>query len=187
MEGALKSKGLEARLQPVIPEKAIEIPNSWMPDLAYVIFSNEHKALTIARAIQRQANEIPLLFGRSLLRESFLTALGSLDGEFWFVDIIRRNAAHTESQRRFIQVMATHGIMIPTANHAFGWDAMKFGAAALKAARGNPSSAIAYLESGVILTGASGNCSFSQQNHNGRLGFGPTTLTRWHQGQLQDA
>jgi hypothetical protein len=39
-----------------------------------------------------------------------------------------RGTTKTESQRDFMQVMAANGVTVPTANHAFGWDAIKFAA-----------------------------------------------------------
>jgi ABC-type branched-subunit amino acid transport system substrate-binding protein len=186
MELALKTKGMQSRSQAISLKDSAEIPTGWNPDLVYVIFSDDRKALPIARAIRRQAYDIPVLFGRSLLRESFLSALGDLDGEFWFVDMFHRNGKETESQRRFRQVMANHGVTVPTANHAFGWDGLQFCALALQTARKGSVSAIDYLESGTILDGASGTCSFTPQDHNGRFGNGPTTLTRWHQRRLED-
>ena len=190
MEGALRAHGRDVKSQVHAPENAIDIPGGWKPDLIYVVFSSERKALPIARAIRDVAPGIPIMFGRSLLRENFLAALDGQPGEFWpgeywFVDTqFRRNAPRSESQRNFMQVMAANGVTIPTTNHAFGWDGMRFCALALKAAQGNPRAAIDYLESGVALEGASGTCSFSPDNHNGRLGLGPTVLTRWAGHQL---
>ena len=186
MKVALSAQGMEPRSKAPTPAGEVEIPSDWKPDLVYVIFSNERKAFLMARAIRRQTKESALLFGRSLLRESFLAALGDLHGENWFVDMFHRNALLTESRRDFMQAMAANGVTVPTANHAFGWDGMKFCTLALHAAGGMPAAAIDYLESGVPLEGASGTCSFSPQNHNGRSGTGPTTLTRWHKGQLEN-
>ena len=191
MATALRARGRDARSQVHAPQDAVAIPDGWRPDLIYVVFSSERKALPIARAIRSDATDIPpgtpIVFGRSLLRDTFLTSLGDLPGEFWFVDTaFRRNNTQTENQRRFMNVMATNGIAIPTTNHAFGWDGMRFCALALKAADGNPLHAIDYLESGISLEGASGTCSFSSDNHNGRLEPGPTTLTRWTNHQLEE-
>lgn len=187
MAAALSAHGRDVRSQVHAPETAIDSPGGWKPDLIYVVFSSERKALPIARAIRDVAPEIPIVFGRSLLRESFLAALDGQPGEFWFVDTqFRRNAPRSESQRHFMQVMAANGVRVPTTNHAFGWDGMRFCALALQAAQGNPRAAIDYLESGVALEGASGTCSFSPENHNGRLGIGPTVLTRWAGHQLDE-
>jgi hypothetical protein len=62
----------------------------------------------------------------------------------------------------------------------------EFLCARIRGGGGKPSRAIEYLESGVTLEGATGTCSFSSDNHNGRAGFGPTTLTRWHKNQLEE-
>jgi ABC-type branched-subunit amino acid transport system substrate-binding protein len=188
MEAALAIHGMEVKSQAQSPDEPVIFPSGWPPELVYVVFSNEPKALPIVRAIREQAPDIPILFGRSLLRESFLAALGKHDGEFWFVDtVFRRSRLHTESQQEFMQAMAANGINIPTTNHAFGWDAMKFCAHALNVAQADPSAAIDYLESGVALEGASGTCFFSPDNHNGRLGLGPTIVSRWINGRLEDA
>jgi hypothetical protein len=63
---------------------------------------------------------------------------------------------------------------------------MKFCALALKASNGDPQRAVDYLESGVTLEGASGTCSFSPDNHNGRRGLGPAILSRWNNGRFED-
>jgi ABC-type branched-subunit amino acid transport system substrate-binding protein len=184
MEAVLKAKGMEPRSHVTAPQREVQI-DGW-PELIYVIFSNEPKAFVIARAITRQTKDVPVLFGRSLLRESFLTQLHDLDRQFWFVDMFHRNGLGTEREHQFRQVMAANGIMVPTANHAFGWDGMTYCALALEAARNDPAAAIEYLESGINLEGASGSCSFTAENHNGRSGSGPTTFTRWYHGQLDE-
>jgi len=186
MEVALQNKGMEVRLQGDAADFDYAAAKEWKADLIYVIFSSERKALPMARRIRECVTEIPLLFGRSLLRESFLMSLDEGIGEAWFVDMFQRNQAQNETRRHFIAVLSDAGINIPTANHAFGWDGMDFCALALKAAQGEPLLAIDYLESGSVLEGVSGTCSFSRDNHNGRAGFGPTTLTRWHHGRLEE-
>lgn len=186
MEGALKSRGMDAQVKPVSFEEGVQFAGGSKPDLIYVIFSSEPKALRIAQMIGTTTPDIPLLFGRSLLRESFLTSLGDQPGECWFVDMFHRNGSQTPAQRQFFQTMAAHGVNVPTANHAFGWDGMAHCVAALNAARGDPSRAIDYLESGGTLEGASGACSFSRDNHNGRFEPGPHTITRWHRQKLED-
>ena len=85
-----------------------------------------------------------------------------------------------------MRVLAENGVRIPTTNHAFGWDAMKFCVLALTAADGDVARAIDHLEAGVVLEGASGTCSFSPDNHNGRLGRGPTILSRWNNNGFED-
>ncbi|TMA93467.1 MAG: amino acid ABC transporter substrate-binding protein [Deltaproteobacteria bacterium] len=186
MEGALKTRGMDARSQPVLFEEGIQFPRGWKPDLIYVIFSSEQKALRVAQMIRNIALDIPLLFGRSLLRESFLVSLGDHTGECWFVDMFHRNGHQTPAQQKFFQAMTANGVQIPTANHAFGWDGMAHCAAALNFAGSDPLRAIDYLESRVTLEGASGACCFSRENHNGRFEPGPHTITRWRNHHLED-
>jgi ABC-type branched-subunit amino acid transport system substrate-binding protein len=186
MVAILRARGRDVRSQMHAPQDALEIADGWKPELIYVVFSSERKALPIVRAIRNYSAEIPLVLGRSLLRASFLVSLGDQMGEVWFVDTkFRHTATRTEYQQHFTQVMAANGIEVPTTNHAFGWDGMRFCSLALKAAGGNPSRAIDYLESGIDLDGASGACCFSPENHNGRLGPGPTILTRWANRRLE--
>jgi hypothetical protein len=83
-------------------------------------------------------------------------------------------------------VMEANNITLPTTKHAFGWDCMKFCVGALKAGDGDPQRAIDYLESGVTLEGAGGLCAFAPDNHNGRLGLGPTILSRWNNGRFEE-
>jgi ABC-type branched-subunit amino acid transport system substrate-binding protein len=186
MDSALRTFDMTSRRQTVLLEKGVQMSGGWKPDLIYVIFSSEPKAMRIFQAIRNMDAEIPILFGRSLLRESFLASLGDHPGECWFVDMFHRNGDRTPAQKNFFTAMARSGISIPTANHAFGWDAVAHCAAALNAAGGDSSGAIAYLESGVRLDGASGACCFSPENHNGRFEPGPHTVTRWRQGRLED-
>ena len=184
MEAALKNHGMEVSSRAELTDADFELVKDWRPDLIYVIFSSESKALSVVQKI-RALSQVPLLFGRSLLRESFLSALDDV-GESWFVDMFHRNGTQNQTQQDFLQILSARGVNVPTANHAFGWDAMSFCALGLKAGRGQSSLAIDYLESGVTLEGATGTCSFSRENHNGRTGIGPTTLTRWHKGHLEE-
>ena len=186
MEAALRDNGIEVISRAAFADGEAAVLKEWRPDLIYVIFSSEPKALALAQRIREQSSDTPLLFGRSLLRESFLASIGELAGETWFVDMFRRNDTQNETQRRFMLVLSDAGIDIPTANHAFGWDAVSFCAVALIAAEGDPLRAINYLESGLALEGVTGICSFSKDNHNGRSGIGPTILTRWHHGRLEE-
>jgi ABC-type branched-subunit amino acid transport system substrate-binding protein len=186
MESALTTHKIESRSRAVSLEERVQLSQEWMPDLIYVIFSSEAKALVLFRMIRNVARDIPLLFGRSLLRESFLEALGKHPGECWFVDMFHRNSHQTPAQREFFRSMSENGVKIPTANHAFGWDGLAHCAAALNAAGGDPSGAIDYLESGATMEGASGVCCFGPGNHNGRFEPGPHTITRWHDGNLED-
>jgi ABC-type branched-subunit amino acid transport system substrate-binding protein len=186
MEGALRAQGMSGRCQPVSFEEGVQIPLGWKADLIYVIFSSEPKALRLLQMIRNISQDVPLLFGRSLLRETFLEALGDRPGECWFVDMFHRKGHQTPTQHEFFQAMAANGVKIPTANHAFGWDGVAHCATALNAAGGDPSQAIDYLESGVRLESASGACSFTRDNHNGRFEPGPHTLTKWRSHQLED-
>ena len=186
MEDALRTRGMDVRSQPVLLEEGVQFPRGWKPDLIYVIFSSERKGLLVVQMIRNMVLDIPLLFGRSLLRENFLLLLDDHPGECWFVDMFHRNGHQTLAQREFFHVMAANGVKIPTANHAFGWDGMAHCATALGAAGGDPSRAIDYLESGVMLEGASGTCRFGRDNHNGRFEPGPHTITRWRSHQLED-
>jgi ABC-type branched-subunit amino acid transport system substrate-binding protein len=184
MEAALKNHDMEVISRAELTGAESELVQDWRPDLIYVIFSSERKSLPLVPKI-RKLSQAPLLFGRSLLRESFLSALDDV-GEAWFVDMFHRNGTQHPTQKDFFQVLSARSVNVPTANHAFGWDAMSFCALGLKAGRGQSSFAIDYLESGVVLEGATGTCSFSPDNHNGRTGFGPTTLTRWYRGRLEE-
>ena len=186
MEMALRNHGMEVNSRAESADGEFELVKEWQPDLIYVIFSSEKKALPVVQKIRRHLSQAPLLFGRSLLRESFLSSLGDQAGEAWFVDMFHRNGTETPSQEHFLRTLSAREVHVPTANHAFGWDAMSFCALGLKAGRGQPLLAIDHLESGVALDGATGTCSFSRDNHNGRSGFGPTTLTRWYKGQLEE-
>lgn len=186
MEVALRNRDIEVNSQAGVEGAEFKGVSEWQPDLIYVIFSSERKALPIVRKVRRYPSQAPLLFGRSLLRESFLSSLGDRVGEVWFVDMFHRNGTENPTQQHFTQILSAHGINVPTANHAFGWDAMSFCALGLKAGHGQPALAIDHLESGIALEGATGTCSFSRDNHNGRSGFGPTTLTRWYQDQLEE-
>lgn len=185
MEVALRNHDMEVTSEAGSPDSEFDRVKEWQPDLLYVIFSSESKALPVARNMRKHLSDAPLLFGRSLLRESFLASLGEQIGEAWFVDMFHRTGSQSRIEQRFTKILSTRSVKFPTANHAFGWDAMSFCALELKAARGEPALAINHLESGVALEGVTGTCSFSPDNHNGRLGFGPTTLTRWYKGRLE--
>jgi hypothetical protein len=91
MESALRTHGMAGRSQPVSFDEGVQIPRGWKPDLIYVIFSSEPKALRVVQMIRNMVLDIPFLFGRSLLRESFLASLGDHPGECWFVDMFHRN------------------------------------------------------------------------------------------------
>jgi len=158
----------------------------WPADVVYLVYSSEAKALPIARQLRAGGVTVPLLFGRSLLREGFLAALGSDAGECWFVDSFSRESGVSPLIAEFFGKLRGAGVALPTTNHAFGWDGMSFCARALQAAGGSPPAAIAYLESTMPLQGVTGTCAFSADNHNGRAGAGPTILTRWHNQRFDD-
>jgi ABC-type branched-subunit amino acid transport system substrate-binding protein len=188
IEALLRGYGMDARSMAYDPGGALELGNGWKPELIYVVFSSESKAMEVVRTAAASMPDVPLVLGRSLLRESFLQLLNGRADEFWFVDTnFRRSGVQTESQQEFMRAMARNGVTTPTTNHAFGWDCMKFCVSALKAGDGDPQRAIDYLESGVTLEGASGACVFSPDNHNGRHRPGPTTLPRWSNGRFEDA
>lgn len=189
MATRLREYGMEVRLLAHNPGDALDVgADGWRPELIYVVFSSERKALKVVQTIGARVPNTPLVLGRSLLRESFLQSLNGRAGEFWFVDTnFRRSPMRNGSQERFVQVMEENGIRVPTTNHAFGWDCMKFCALALQAGDGDTRRAIEYLESGVTLEGATGTCTFSPDNHNGRREPGPTILSRWTNGRFEDA
>jgi len=186
METALRNHGMEVAARSALFDGDFEPVREWQADLIYVVFSSESKALPVARAIRRHLGDVSLLFGRSLLRESFLSSLADIAGETWFVDMFHRDGAPSRDQQHFAETLSAHGIKVATANHGFGWDAMTFCARALTVGNGEPALAIDHLESGAALGGVTGTCAFTPDNHNGRAGFGPTTLTRWSNGCLEE-
>jgi ABC-type branched-subunit amino acid transport system substrate-binding protein len=181
---ALQRAGLEAQSRLVEPNGEAEI--RWAPDLFYLLYSNEEKALAIAREIRRQAGETPLLFGRSLLRESFISALAEHTKEAWFVDMIPRTRKGSPPQEKFVAALSEAGTRIPTASHCFGWDLMALSCRALSEAKGAPEAAVDYLESGAVLEGVAGSYRFDAANHNGRSGIGPTILSRWREDHVEE-
>jgi ABC-type branched-subunit amino acid transport system substrate-binding protein len=184
LDAALRGHGRDVRARQYRPGDAID-EDGWRPDAIQIIYSSERRALPIIRKIRDHGLEAPLILGRSLLRKTFLDALGPAAGEIWFIDnSFRRDGLRDENQQAFMNAMAANGVDVPTTNHAFGWDGLSFCARALKAANGDTGRAIEYLESGVALAGASGICSFAPDNHNGRVGPTPTMLTRWADGRL---
>ncbi|MGH7835174.1 MAG: ABC transporter substrate-binding protein [Candidatus Binatia bacterium] len=183
---ALQRAGLEAQSRLVEPNGETEIGWERAPDLFYLLYSNEEKALAIARGIRRQAGETPLLFGRSLLRESFISALGEHTKEAWFVDMIPRTRRGSPLQEKFVAALSEAEIRIPTASHCFGWDLMALSCRALSEAKGAPEAAVDYLESGAVLEGVAGNYRFDAGNHNGRSGIGPTILSRWREDRIEE-
>jgi ABC-type branched-subunit amino acid transport system substrate-binding protein len=187
MQARLRELGMDARTIAHSPGDPLHLRGDWKPEVIYVVFSSERKARTIIETAGEMLSDTPLVFGRSLLRESFLQFLDGRLGEFWFVDTnFRQPHSRTESQWHFIEAMSSNGVAVPTTSHAFGWDCMKFCAAALKAGGGDPRHAIDYLESGTTLEGAGGPCAFTPDNHNGRHGPGPTILSRWSNGRFEE-
>jgi len=156
-------------------------------DLVYLVYSAERKALPLARACKDALPKTPLLFGRSLLRQSFIESLGSGAEGALFVDLFRRGASQSAQEKAFMSALSEEALSIATANHGFGWDAMTLCGRALSSAQGNVSNAIDYLESGVSLDGVTGSFRFNKENHNGREGFGPTRISRWCNGRLEEA
>jgi len=159
---------------------------AWRPDLLYVVYSNEKKALPLALNFRKSRPETALLFGRSLLRRSFIDALGPMAEEALFVDLFRRDKSERAQEGGFMSVLTTRGITVPTANHGFGWDMMSLCGQALVKAHGNTSGAVRYLESGVVISGATGSFRFQSENHNGREEFCPTRISRCHRGQVEE-
>jgi hypothetical protein len=188
MRERLAGNGMDARcLAYFEPGGPMQLPDGWRPDVAYVVFSSEEKALRTIDAAAAQMPGTVLVLGRSLLRASFLQRLGGRAGEFWFVDTdFRVRGRQSPAQRAFFLAVTGSGIAVPTTNHAFGWDALAFCAEALRAGGGRVRAAIEYLESGVTLDGAGGPCRFAPDDHNGRHGAGPTILSRWTEGRLEE-
>ena len=160
---------------------------NWKPELVYLIYSEENRALPLARLVKEELPETLLLVGRSLLRSSFIASLGSAAEGILFVDLFRRDKEVAGQEFLFRRALLQEGIDCPTANHGFGWDAMSLCALALSNGDGDPLRAVAYLESPRTIEGVTGRFLFSSENHNGREGFGPTTITRWHNGRIEDA
>ena len=183
---ALQKTGIGARSQLGPSDNETEIKWHDRPELFYLLYSDEGKALRMARAIRRQADETPLLFGRSLLRRSFISALGKDSKEAWFVDLLPRTGPRSSIQDRFMRVLSQADVPIPTANHCFGWDAMALSCHALSEMKDNCEAAIDYLESGVVLESVAGSYRFDAANHNGRSGAGPTMLSRWREDHVEE-
>ncbi|MGH7827645.1 MAG: ABC transporter substrate-binding protein [Candidatus Binatia bacterium] len=183
---ALQSAGVETQSQPGEPDWETKSQWNRASDLFYLLYSDEEKALAMARKIRRQRAEALLLFGRSLLRPSFISALGENAQEAWFVDLIPRTGARLPAQEEFVKRLFEAGARIATASHCFGWDGMALSCRALSEAKGVPESAIDYLESGVPLQGVAGSYRFDAGNHNGRFGIGPTTLSRWREDRIEE-
>ena len=158
----------------------------WKPELSYFIYSDEKRALPMVKFVRSAEPNSALLLGRSLLRSSFIGSLGAAAEDALFVDLFRRDKQGSAQMVEFANALFQERVDCPTANHGFGWDAMTLCAVALAKGDGAPSEAIAYLESGVLVEGVTGQFRFSRENHNGREGPGPTRISRWHNGRLEE-
>jgi ABC-type branched-subunit amino acid transport system substrate-binding protein len=184
---ALEENGIQATSTSGSDLVWLHRAQDWQPDLLYLIYSDEARALPLARLFRSAQPKTTLLLGRSLLRSSFIAALGSAAEEVWFVDLFRRQPEQRTPIGEFTEALRREGVDCPTANHGFGWDAMTLCAMALGKTDGEPQRAIEFLESGVILEGVTGRLCFSAENHNGREGAGPTTISRWRNGRIEEA
>ena len=75
MESALRKHGIDSRSHAVSFEEGVQIPSDWKPDLIYVIFSSEPKALRLFRMIRNiwsgySAFIWPLAFAREFLGDA---------------------------------------------------------------------------------------------------------------------
>jgi ABC-type branched-subunit amino acid transport system substrate-binding protein len=180
----LKDAGAEARSTPATRPDWLDELSAWKPELVYVVVSDEGRALPLVRGVRGVFPRLPLLLGRSLLRRSFIDAVGSEDEALLFVDMFQRGVPRTEEEALFTKALAQADVSLPTANHGFGWDAMTLCSAALEHSRGNASAAIEYLESGAALVAATGRYRFHREDHNGRETFNPTVLSSLRSGEV---
>ena len=158
---------------------------SWRPDVLYLIYSDEDLAAPMIRSLRAISKDLLILLGRSLIRESFLSSLGESAEGLLLVDIFLRGSPRNELEESFVEALTNVGTQLPTTNHGFGWDAMTLCGRALVEAKGDPKSAIQYLESGALLEGVTGYYRFSSDNHNGRGDFNPTTLSQVRNGLVE--
>jgi ABC-type branched-subunit amino acid transport system substrate-binding protein len=181
----LSDAGAEARSTPATRPDWLDEISAWKPELVYIVVSDEGRALPLVRRVRGVFPRLPLLLGRSLLRRSFIDAVGSdsMDA-LLFVDMFQRGAPRSEEEARLANALAKAGISLPTANHGFGWDALTLCATALERSSGNLSVAIAYIESGAELVAATGHYRFHREDHNGREGFNPTVLSSLRSGEV---
>jgi ABC-type branched-subunit amino acid transport system substrate-binding protein len=181
----LTDAGAEVRSTPATRPEWLDDLRSWTPELIYLVLSDEARALSLVRSVREVFPRLPLLLGRSLLRRSFIDAVGSDPMEaLLFVDLFQRDAPRTEQEALFTKALTKAGVSLPTANHGFGWDAMTLCAGALTRSYGNLSAAIEYLESGAELAGATGRHQFNREDHNGRETFNPTVLSSLRSGEV---
>lgn len=186
MKSAMQARGATVQGYEELTEAPRMGLADFHPEVIYVVYSSEAKALAVARTIRADGFAAPLLFGRSLIRQSFLARLGAGAGESWFVDMFSRVAPANAAVPRFFDILRQAGVTVPTANHAFGWDGLLFCSLAMQAGQGDAERAIGYLESGAPLHGVTAGCWFDSNNHNGRSGTGPTVITRWNNGRFED-
>jgi len=157
---------------------------SSQPELAYLVLSDERRALPLAQKLRSLYPRMPLLLGRSLLRASFIERAGGAAQGLYFVDMFRRGAPRSAEEAEFVDALAAAGVPLPTANHGFGWDAMTLLIDALARADGKLSRALDDLESGVEIAGATGRYRFDGADHNGRQAFDPTLLSVLRSGRV---
>lgn len=181
----LKNGGAAVRSRPASENGWLEDLRAWTPEALYLVCSEQSLALPLVQTIRQALPGLILLLGRSLLRHTFLQALGPAPERLFLIDLFKRGAAGTEREATFFKAVAQAGIDIPTSNHGFGWDAMALCGLALLAGNGDPLSAVSYLESGIDIDGATGRYRFSLEDHNGRAGFNPTTLSTIYHGRLE--
>jgi ABC-type branched-subunit amino acid transport system substrate-binding protein len=156
---ALEENNIEANSQSGSKPGWLEEMRSWRPELFYLIYSDEKRALPIVRLVRSAAADTLLLLGRSLLRSSFIAALGAAVEDVLFVDLFRRDQQGPARMGEFTKALLQEGIDCPTANHGFGWDAMTLCSLALAKAGSHPLYATEYLESGMLLEGVTGQFS----------------------------
>ncbi|HEY2986642.1 MAG TPA: ABC transporter substrate-binding protein [Candidatus Binatia bacterium] len=180
----LTDLGAEVRAGAATRVDWLDDVRSWTPELIYLVLSDEARALTLVRKLRGVFPRLPLLLGRSLLRRSFIDAVGKDTEALLFVDMFQRGAPRTGEEAAFAKALADAGVSIPTANHGFGWDAMILCAGALARSGANLSAAIEYLESGAELAGATGRYRFQRDDHNGRRPFNPTVLSALSAGRV---
>ncbi len=173
----LREAGADVRSFPGCQNGWADDVKSWAPDVLYLVYSDERLAVSMIQGLRALSKDLPVLLGRSLLRQSFLSSLGELAEGLLLLDLFSRGRPRNEPEGNLTRVLSDSGIDVPTANHGFGWDAMTLCGRALVEAEGDPKSAIRFLESGVQLEGATGYYRFNPEDHNGRSAFNPTTLS----------
>jgi len=184
MEARLLESGMEARSLAHNTGDALDIgADGWKPELIYVVFSSERKALKVVQTIGERVPDTPLLLGRSLLRESFLQSLNGRSGEFWFVDTnFRRSRMRNESQERFVQVMEENGVEVLTTRLGLH-EILRRGTACRRRRR----------QARDRIPGkrrdAGGRYRYmhvQRRQPQGRHGPGPTILSRWNHDRFED-